>query len=279
MEIAPRYDAAPAIELDGPDDDQQHTVTRQRRRFEAALAALDDGQWRAPSRCEGWSVQDVVSHLTTVNGFWSASLAAGLAGEPTRILAGFDPKATPELLVAGTRAQPPAEALAAFSASNVQLCAQVDALAASDWNVIAESPAGHEPLRVVLLHALWDSWIHERDVLLPLGLPVVEEEDEVLSCLRYVSSIGAAFAVSNDPARAGTLVIEATDPAAQVVVDVRDGVVRVRDGGAPDGAPVLRGRAVDLVEGLSMRAPLPAGAEASRWMIDALADVFEVSPT
>jgi hypothetical protein len=43
----------------------------------------------------------------------------------------------------------------------------------------------------------------------------------------------------------------------QCTIEVRDTIV-LRDEPAPPSAPFLRGSAVDLVEGLSVRAPLPA---------------------
>lgn len=42
-------------------------------------------------------------------------------------------------------------------------------LEAVDWEALAEAPPGHITVSAVTHHALWDSWIHERDVLLPLG--------------------------------------------------------------------------------------------------------------
>ncbi len=67
------------------------------------LRALGDDEWGASSRCAGWSVQDVVAHVVGVNAFWQASVRAGTAGKPTRILTGFDPAATPPLMVAPMR--------------------------------------------------------------------------------------------------------------------------------------------------------------------------------
>ena len=99
MKLTPRYDRPPIIEIAGAPDDQLAPVVRQRRRFEAMLADLGDDGWSAPSRCSGWTVHDVIAHLVGVNTFWEASVSAGAAGTPTRILTGFDPAATPPLMV------------------------------------------------------------------------------------------------------------------------------------------------------------------------------------
>ena len=99
MMLAPRYDGPTVLSIDGPADDQLVPFRRQRRRMLAMLAELTDEQWRSASRCEGWTVRDVVAHLVDVNAFWHMSIAAGLTGEPSRLLVGFDPATTPPLLV------------------------------------------------------------------------------------------------------------------------------------------------------------------------------------
>ena len=87
MKLMPRYEEPQIISTTGAPDDQRVPLSRQRRRLEATLAELNEGAWSAPSRCAAWSVQDVVAHLVSVNEFWNASVHAGLAGTPTRVLA------------------------------------------------------------------------------------------------------------------------------------------------------------------------------------------------
>ena len=70
MELSPRYDGPPIISIGGVPDDQLVPLTRQRRRLEAMLADLATDEWAAPSRCDDWTVQDVVAHLAGVNTFW-----------------------------------------------------------------------------------------------------------------------------------------------------------------------------------------------------------------
>ncbi len=91
MKIAPRYDAEPLVTLDGAPDSVAAPLVRQRQRFTEALASLSPEQWEAPSRCDGWRVQDVAAHLAGVDRFWHHMIQSGLAGSPTRFLADFDP--------------------------------------------------------------------------------------------------------------------------------------------------------------------------------------------
>lgn len=285
MKITPRYDGPPIVTLDGgdgPDGDAAvgAACIRQRERLQALLAGLSDDDWRTPSRCEGWSVQDVAAHVDTVNRFWDLSIVAGLGGTPTRALDGFDPKATPAALVeaAGAGSPPPAETLAQFTQGNEALCATIAALEPDQWSTIAEAPAGHLPIRLVVHHALWDSWVHERDIALPLGLPLVEEPDEVLASLRFTAGLGPAFALSKDLASPSTLVLDVTGPDARVVVDVTDRVL-VHEGPAADPTIVVKDSAVALLEALSIRAHLSAPVpDEHRWLLTSLGVVFESTP-
>ena len=160
-------------------------------------------------------------------------------------------------------------------ATTEALAAALDGLDAEGWGRPGEAPPGHIPLRAVALHALWDAWVHERDIALPLGLATVEEPDEVAASLGYAAALGPAFAAALGGGR-GALTVEATDPDVRVVVEVGEGTVAVRDGDAPAGALRLTGPAVVLVEGLSLRAPLPCPVPADRsWLLDGLAAVFD----
>ena len=274
MLIQPRYDGPPVIVLDGAIDDQRETLIRQRRRMVNELASLTDEEWRTLSRCEGWTTQDVVAHLSTTDDFWRLSIEAGLAGAPSRFLARFDPKRTPAAQVDAMQALSPAETFERFAISTHSPCDAVDALDVTGWATIAEAPPGHVPIRVTAHHALWDAWVHERDILLPLGAAPAEEADEIISCLRYAAALRPSLAALSDADRRGLLAIDVSDPDAQVVVELAGGAVAVRAGQAPPGVAVLRGRAVDVLEMLSNRVPFDqAIPDDTRWMVPGPSDV------
>jgi uncharacterized protein (TIGR03083 family) len=259
MLVSPRYEGPPIISIAGRSDDQLAPLVRQRRRLAAMLADLREDDWRSASRCDGWTVQDVVAHLVGVNVFWRASVLAGLSGTPTRVLAGFDPATTPALMVAPMRELTPTEVLDQFVASNDGFLSVLADLDDSGWVALAESPPGHVPIRLIACHALWDCWVHERDIALPLGLTPPTEPDEVGSCVRYAAALSPALAIGTGHTVAGRFAIEATDPRLCCVLDVGESVA-VRDDMAPPGVPCLRGEAVALVEALSIRSPMPPSA-------------------
>ena len=275
VEITPAYGDPPVLRVDGPGIDVAPCLLRQRDRLAALVADVDDEQWAAPTRCDAWSVQDVVAHLASTNQFWSMSISAGAGGAPTRVLAGFDPVATPAQLVDAVRSWTPAEALDKLRRSNDRLRAVVEGLDEASWSLPAEAPPGHIAIRLVALHAFWDCWVHERDIALPLGLDPVVEPDEVQAALVYAAALAPVFAVTNGETRAGVLAVDAGDTDARFVVEV-DGSVVVREEAAPPGALVLTGRGVDLVEALSLRTPLTQQvADGDRWLLGGLAEVFD----
>jgi uncharacterized protein (TIGR03083 family) len=272
--LTPRYGDPPVLTVDVRVPGA-HPVLRQRQRLADRLAELSEDEWRQPSRCEGWTVQDVVTHLVSTNGFWALSIESGLAGSPTRFLAAFDPVATPAQLVDQVQGTPIADTLEQLISSTDALAVVVEGLDDAGWDVLAEAPPAHLPVRLLADHALWDSWVHERDILLPLGRPVVVDEDEVLTSLRYAAALGRAFEACAGVAEASTVVLEVRDPDAVIVVSAaRDAV---RSHADPVGGDVLRadGDAVELLEMLSARdagVPVPP---AVRQLTAGLSVVFD----
>ena len=221
-------------------------------------------------------MQDVIAHLIGVNGFWELSVASGLAGTPTaRLLAGFDPAAHPPLMVDAMRGQTPAETFAAFVKSNDGFLATLDDIDATGWSTTAESPAGHVPIRLLAFHAVWDCWIHERDIVLPLGLTPAVEPDEVVSALRYAAAASPAFAISSGTDCAGVFAVEATNPEHCFTVEVGESVL-VHDGDAPRDGAALAGSGRRPRRRVSIRAPLPESTPPEwRALLAGLATAFD----
>jgi uncharacterized protein (TIGR03083 family) len=281
MQLTPRYDGPTVLRFDGPIGDPSIALVRQRRRLGEVLAGLDAAQWATPSRCDGWTVRDVVAHLGGTNQFWARAATAALAGEPTRFLAAFDPVATPAAMVGATADVPASTVLSQYAEGVEQLAGTLTGLDDEQWSRPAEAPPGHIALHAMARHALWDAWIHERDVLVPLGMAQPEEPDELRACLEYAAAIGPALLASTGSTRTATLAVDASDPDLHVVVElaasvrVHDGAVH--DGDVPDGVVRLTGSTVDLIEGLSFRAPLPHDvADDDRWVLGGLAAAFDV---
>lgn len=276
MRLDPRYGAEPIVLLDH--DDVAAATIRQRRRLAEALAGFDAGAWSHPSRCAGWSTRDVVTHLDVTNTFWIVSIEAGLADEPTRILDGFDPVASPAEHVSQAAGRTDAEHLERFTESTARLCDLLDTLGGSDWDALAEAPPGHATVSAVVHHALWDAWVHERDIHLPLGSSPVTDDDEIAASLRYAVALSAAMGVLTNPHRTGRVGVAVTDPDLEFTVEATDRVT-VTTGGAAGGEAAVRGDAVELLEAVSRRRPFDHPVPgASAWMLHGLAAAFDQDP-
>lgn len=245
--------------------------------MEQMLADLSPQEWASPSRCEAWSVRDVVAHLVTVNQFFETSVSSGRDGHPTRMMASFDPAAHPSLFVEAMGAITATEVLEKFVASNDGFLGPLTSLTDDEWQLRAEAPVGHVSLERVVDHALWDAWVHERDIAMPLGVRPAEEADELGACLRYVAAASPALGTGGPDPFIGTVAVAATDPDIEFVVEVADSVA-VHEEAAASTAPCLRGSAVELIEALSMRSPLPADAP-NEWQraLQGLATAFATS--
>ncbi len=156
----------------------------------------------------------------------------------TRYLAAFDPVTTPQAMVERMRAMSHGAILDDYVASLEELAATLDGVDADSWSQLAEAPPGHVTLQTLAFHALWDGWVHERDIALPLALVPVEDGEEVTACLLYAAILGPTISAAAGSSRSGTLVVKAEGPTIEFVVAVGDCVVaRPRvpgDGDAPE---------------------------------------------
>jgi hypothetical protein len=215
-----------------------------------------------------------VSHLDSTNAFWTFSLQAGLAGRPSRLLTTFDPVASPAQMAADDE-RSAAEVLDGFATSTEALCELISSFDERAWATLAETPPGHVSAAALAHHALWDGWVHERDVLLPLGVVPAEEPDEVLASLRYAAALGAALARGRGEQRHGRLAITTCAPDAAFTIDVGEQIA-IQPGPAGDADLAIEGDAVELLEAFSMRAPLTVPVPADHaWLVDGLAIAFD----
>jgi uncharacterized protein (TIGR03083 family) len=240
---------------------------RHRARLLDELAALTPEEWEQPTRCEAWNVREVVGHLVVVDGWWTTTLTnARDRATPTTYLDGFDPSSSTDDMVAATTTLPVAELLARHRDATDALLAVAAPFDDADWDARNESPLGHLPARFSLGHAWWDSWLHEHDILEPLGRAPEVTADELLAMTWFslwfaglqggiVDDPDAVGPGPDAPIRACLAFTDLPDVALHLEVGtLADGVHVARC--APDHAPIAAGRARTLVDGMSGRAPL-----------------------
>jgi uncharacterized protein (TIGR03083 family) len=134
------------------------------------LASLSEEEWKAPTDCPGWSVQDNVSHLIDYE-----SRALGRPGPDHQVGELAHVKnplgAANEIGVDFRRPWPGAKVLEEFREVTAARHAQLDALTDEDLQRETETPIGVRPLSDMLTLRLMDTWSHEQDIRRAVGRP------------------------------------------------------------------------------------------------------------
>ncbi len=243
----------------------------QRHRFAAVLQEFGPEDWAAPTRCADWSAHDVVRHLCDCNAVGKA-LVVGADDGTLDITAGFDPRITPRGWLAASAGESPGATLGRLVATTGELLALARDRLAQGRRFDVRMPYGPMDWTVLLLHGFWDSWIHERDVLLARGTEHPTGGDATFYATAYGLFIAAAVA-SMFGGQVREKLTLGGDGGGVIDLDSRGGVTltvsRVTTAGPP---------AAEIADALAGRSPvtaalsdLPASARAA---LSPLADFF-----
>jgi uncharacterized protein (TIGR03083 family) len=257
----------------GPCDiDPRHLLDvfgNQRHRFLTVLRGFGPGDWAAPTRCADWSAHEVVRHLADC----TARLAAPRSGDRTLDnAAGFDPRVTPRSWLAASATESPAATLARLETTTDTMLTAAAGRLNKGLRFDVRLPYASMDWTVLMLHGFWDSWLHERDVLLPRRAEHPTDDDATAYATAYGVFIAAAIA-----SKFGTPVAERltlSGPGGGVFqVDGHDGVTLTVSRGGDSGSP-----AAIVADALAGRAPvdvaLPGLPASSRAALSALADLL-----
>jgi uncharacterized protein (TIGR03083 family) len=254
------------------DLDPQHlldVVGEQRRRLVAALEEFGPDDWAAPTRCAEWSAHDVVRHLCDANGI----IQLGPGDRTLDVSAGFDPRTSPRGFLAASAGEPPRETLARLVATSEDLLVVASRRLAEGRSFDVFLPFGPMDWTVLVLHGLWDAWVHERDVMVVRGAEHPSYDDATFYAAAYglfiagvVASVFAGDEVREQLALGG--------PGGGVFdVDVHGAVVVTATRATVEGPP-----AAVAVDALAGRSPidqaLPHVAPSSRTALGRMADFF-----
>ncbi len=176
------------------DLDPEHLLKvfgEQRRRFVAVLRGFGPDDWTAPTRCADWSAHDVIRHLCDCN---AIAASAGPDDHTLDITAGFDPRITPRGWLTASADEPPDATLTRFVATTEEVLALLRTRLAQNRRFDIRLPYGPMDWTVFVLHAFWDSWLHERDILLARGTGHPTDDDATVYATAYGLFIAAAVA-------------------------------------------------------------------------------------
>src|SRR5579862_6193459 len=165
----------------------------QRQLFMEVLAGFDSDDWTAPTRFADWTAHDVVRHLCDCNGV-AAGYCAGTDEGSLDLAAGFDPRVTPLEWMSSSANESPQTTLARFAATTEALFHLAQDRLAERFRFDVRLPYGRMEWSVGVLHAFWDSWVHERDVLLARRMDHPTSDDATFYVTGYGLFIAAAVA-------------------------------------------------------------------------------------
>jgi uncharacterized protein (TIGR03084 family) len=152
-------------------DDVLAALAGQQGELTDLLVGLDEAGWQAPSRCAGWTVADVVLHLTQSNEMALASLEGRLPDYLDEAYAGLPPASNVDdgaaLLVERERGRPPDEVFGRWRDGAAALLA---AFEAADMRARVTWVAGEMTVRTLATTRLAETWIHTGDVAGGLGV-------------------------------------------------------------------------------------------------------------
>ena len=174
------------------DFDPEHLLDvfgEQRQRFVTVLQGFGPDDWAAPTRCADWSAHDVVRHLCDAN-----AITTGTDDRTLDISAGFDPRITPRGWLTASADESPDATLGRLVATTEELLVLARDRLAQSRRFDVRLPYGPMDWTVLVLHAFWDSWIHERDVLLARGTEHPTDGDATLYVTAYGLFLAAAVA-------------------------------------------------------------------------------------
>lgn len=245
----------------------------QRTRLHDWLADLPDDAWSGPTLCEGWDTTLLVRHLASATQFLAYTLLEASRGTATTLLEGMDTRTTvasaAELL--GNRS--PAEARAFLVEQDRavdEALAALDAPGGAGLLATAEAPPGHVAAHVSLRHFLFDSWVHEYDLLVPRGDQPTVDPLETQVVVGYLT--GLAALATTAVVTPVALDLRITDPVMRIGVHDVEGIIVVSPGRAPEGAAVLEGRAGDIMDRMTGRAAgVVAGDDTALAVLDRFA--------
>jgi hypothetical protein len=186
--------------------------------------------------------------------------------------AGFDPRISPGEWMAGSDGEAPEATLDRYLATTGELLGLVRGRLNEGRVFDVEMPYGPMDWTVLMLHGFWDTWLHERDVLLARGAVHPTDDDATAYAIAYGVFISAAVASMFGAPVQETLTLSG-DGGGVLEVDSSDGVTLTVHRASAAGV-----RAADLADALAGRtqtptvlAGLPAG---SRAPLLALADYW-----
>jgi len=162
---------------------------------------LDEAQWKLPTDCPGWTVQDNLAHIVGIE-----SVITGLA-EPVVDLPADLPHVkndfgrSNEIWVESFRARTGSEVLHEFRVIATARLNELRGYTEADWIEPAWTPVGEGQVRDLIPFRVLDSFVHELDMRRALGKPAnMESPSAALALGRLRGILGVVVGARLRPA-------------------------------------------------------------------------------
>ena len=199
-------------------------------------ADLTEEQWKTPTGCPGWTVQDNVSHLIDYE--------AGALGRPRPDHVAADVSHTKNDLGAANehgvdarRSLPGSAVLDELREVTAARVAQLHALTDDDLAQEAMTPAGPGTVATMLQLRVMDTWSHEQDIRRAIGRPGHESGPAVDGSLAYWAQFLPLIVTRRASAPDGSTVVLEVGDALCLPIAVDGGRGRALD--APPSSPTV----------------------------------------
>jgi uncharacterized protein (TIGR03083 family) len=255
----------------GCDFDPEHLLgvfSQQRQRFVTELQGFGPADWAAPTRCTEWSAHEVVRHLCDTN---MNAMAIAPEDRTLDVSAGYDPRITPRKWLTSSDGETPEGTLRRFLETTQERFAGDRARLAQGDRFDVRLPYGPADWTVRMLHGFWDSWLHERDVLLAKGREHPTDGEATAYATAYGLFIAAAVA-SRFGAQVHERLTFGGNGGGVFDVDNRDGVALTVTREATAGPPAAQ--VADALAGRASGEALGDLPASSRTALLLMADFF-----
>ncbi|MHB8717485.1 MAG: maleylpyruvate isomerase family mycothiol-dependent enzyme [Candidatus Dormibacteria bacterium] len=139
----------------------------------ATCETFAEDDWRKPTACPGWDVQDVVAHLGSLESYLLGKPATDLERAVDRPWVRNALGALNETLVEARRGWPPSRVLDELRSASGERLAALEATDEAGLDELVAAPRGGTmPLRQFLGVRLWDFAVHEADIAEATGRPL-----------------------------------------------------------------------------------------------------------
>ena len=236
-------DAAPLVDV----------LAVHHRRLIDTWEGFSAAQWAHRSRNAEWTVHHTVRHVAD----GMERVSAAVNGEPVLRAGEFDPRSTPTAWLANSEGESPRATIDRFTAASTSLRSGVrDRLASGDHGR-DRTVYGTAHWTVNVAHLLWDSWVHERDVLLPLDRSAPSSEAEERLVGLYGLLMALVPSMRSERSISVTVQLDGVGPR---TIEVSCGGGSVRSAEVPAGAASTSGSMAAVVDALAGRGDAVADA-------------------